>query len=324
MLIYTTVLVAIIVIPLHLGGYGGLFSKIPPAHLLLSKARIDNWGQYSAYGSLALGSAMSLFLYPHAVTGLLSSNSDQVIKRNAMALPAFTVLLGLLALVGFMAVAAGVAHDPAFAAGFKTYGTSYAVPAVLMKSFPDWFVGFAFAGIAIGALVPAGVMAIGSANIIARDVWGEVERSLDLEVDEARETRIAKVFAVLMVIAGLAFVIVLPLTYVIQFQLIGGVWVLQTFPAIALSLYMRHLFSGWGLFIGWLAGMVTGTWMVAQLHFAGTAYPLHLFGASIPFYAALAGLVVNIVVSVLATLGLKSLKLGGPEDQDAVLPTDAS
>ena len=37
--------------------------------------------------------------------------------------------------------------------------------------FPDWFAGFAFAAIAIGAWVPAAVMSIGSANLFTRNFW---------------------------------------------------------------------------------------------------------------------------------------------------------
>ena len=67
----------------------------------------SNLGAQSAYATLALGSALALLLYPHAMTGVLSSSSSGVIKRNAVALPAYSFALGLIALLGFMAVAAG-------------------------------------------------------------------------------------------------------------------------------------------------------------------------------------------------------------------------
>ena len=60
------------------------------------------------YSTLALGSAMALFLYPHSVTGVLASRSRDTIKRNMAALPAYSLVLGLLALLGYMAIAAGV------------------------------------------------------------------------------------------------------------------------------------------------------------------------------------------------------------------------
>jgi hypothetical protein len=58
-----------------------------------------------AYATLALGSAMALFHYPHAPTAVLSSRSQDVVRRNMSLLPAWTFLLGLMALLGYMAIA---------------------------------------------------------------------------------------------------------------------------------------------------------------------------------------------------------------------------
>lgn len=68
-LIYTMTLVAVIYIPIKLGGYGEIFNEIPNSMLTFSPE------QYSAYASLALGSALALFLYPHAVTAVFGSSS---------------------------------------------------------------------------------------------------------------------------------------------------------------------------------------------------------------------------------------------------------
>src|SRR5262249_47661829 len=83
LLIYITVLAMVIVIPIELGGYDKLFAAVPPAKLLLPTPGPNTLGQYSAYATLALGSAFALFLYPHSMTGVLSSSSREVIRRNA-------------------------------------------------------------------------------------------------------------------------------------------------------------------------------------------------------------------------------------------------
>ena len=309
-LIFTTVIVAIIVIPSQLGGYGAIFAKIPAQNVLLATPTAENWGSFSAFSSLALGSAFALFLYPHAVTGLLSSASGRVIEQNSIIQPIFNIALWFLAIFGFAAVAAGVSSDPVFADGFKQYGPSYALLALFTKYFPDWFVGVAFAAVAIGALVPASVMAIGSANIITRDIWGEFVHSGTEEAKYLKETSIAKVFALLMVVAALIFVIAIPLQYVIQFQLLGGIWVIQTFPSVAMSLFVRRWLTGRGLFVGWLVGMVTGTWMVASLGFTASVYPLHIFGITIPCYIALASGILNLVVALILTPFFKAAEVG--------------
>lgn len=309
-LVFVTVLVAIIVIPGQLGGYGAIFAKIPPRNVLLGWPTATNLGSFSAFTTLALGSSFALFLYPHAVTGLLSSASGRVIQQNSIVQPIFTVLLGFLAILGFCAVASGVSSDPEFADGFKHYGPSYALLALIMKYLPAWFVGVAFAGIAIGALVPASVMAIGSANIITRDIWGEFVHSGTAESRQMTETTIAKAFALLMVVAALIFVIAIPLRYVIQFQLLGGIWVIQTLPAVALSLFMRRWLSGGSLFIGWLVGIVVGTWMVASLGFTASVYPLHILAVTIPCYIALVSGVLNLIVAIVLTPFFRTAEAG--------------
>ena len=170
-LIYITVLAMVIVIPIELGGYGKMFAMIPPAKLLLAGPKDGNLGQFSAYATLALGSAFALFLYPHTMTAVLSSNSREVIRRNAAYLPAYSFMLGLLALTGFMALAVGVDKLPEFAPQFAQYGSNFAVPALILHTFPDWFAGIAFAAIGIGGLVPAAIMSIAASNLFTRNIY---------------------------------------------------------------------------------------------------------------------------------------------------------
>src|SRR5689334_5103223 len=101
-LIYVTVLALVIVVPIELGGYDKIFAAVPPAKLLLPSPGPNTLGLYSAYATLALGSAFALFLYPHTMTGVLSAANREVIRRNAAYLPAYSFLLGLLAITGFM------------------------------------------------------------------------------------------------------------------------------------------------------------------------------------------------------------------------------
>ena len=58
--------------------------------------------------TLVIGSAMALFMYPHALTGTLAASSGRAIRTNTMTLPAYSVMLGFVALLGAMAIAAGV------------------------------------------------------------------------------------------------------------------------------------------------------------------------------------------------------------------------
>ncbi len=54
------------------------------------------------------------------------------------------------------------------------------------------------------------------------------------------------------------FVLFVSTTYALDLQLLGGVWILQTFPAIVIGLYSGW-FHRWALIAGWAVGMVYGT-----------------------------------------------------------------
>jgi SSS family solute:Na+ symporter len=295
-LIWITVIVAIVVIPIKLGGYAKIFAAVPPAKLLLPTPQGPSLGLYSAYATLAFGSALALFLYPHSVTGVLSASNRRAIARNAALLPAYSFLLALIALLGFMALAAGVAKAPQFAPLVKEYGPNAAVPALLLAMFPSWFVGVAFAAIAVGALVPAAIMSIAASNLWTRNIYREFLRP---GCTAAQEARMAKLVSLVVKFGALVFVLGLPLQYAIQLQLLGGVWIIQTLPAVIGGLYTRW-FHDRALFLGWLAGIVAGTAMAASQQFK-PIYPLHLAGVTIPTYAAFASLVINVIVVIVLT-----------------------
>jgi solute:Na+ symporter, SSS family len=120
------------------------------------------------YLTLAVGSAMGLFLYPHAITGVLAARNRNTVRRTLAALPLYTFMLGILALLGFAAIAWKVK---------PVAGDRNTIVPVLMHTFlPDWFAGLGYAAIGIGALVPAAVMSIAAANLFARNVYREYIR----------------------------------------------------------------------------------------------------------------------------------------------------
>ncbi len=309
--IWLVVLVAFIYIPMRLGGFGHIFAAVQqkaahnPAtfHALLSPQ------QYSAYATLALGSALALFLYPHTLTGILSTNSRKVVRRNAALLPAYTLLLGLMALLGFMAIAAGIKLSP-------IYKANIALPALFAQMFPPWFAGFSFAAIAIGALTPAAIMSIGASNLFTRNIYKEYFRPT---CTEREESRVAKTVSLIIKLGALAFILLLPTTDVINFQLLGGIWIIQTLPAVFLGLYTPW-FHRHALAIGLVGGLIAGTWMVVIQNFVSSVYTISFAGLHIPAYAAVSALVVNLVCCTGLTLLFRMLGISA--GQDATRPAD--
>jgi solute:Na+ symporter, SSS family len=307
-LIYIVILVAVIYLPLQLGGFDEVFAAAEqqfagdgnPETGVIPTDPALHW----AYASLALGSALALFMYPHSITGVLSTKSRNVIRRNAALLPAYSFLLGLLALLGFVAIAAGVQVDD----------PNLAIPALFEQQFPGWFAGIAFAAIAIGALVPAAIMSIAASNLFTRSIYRAYLRPNASHADEAR---MSKIVSLVVKFGALAFVLFVSTDYAINFQLLGGVWILQTFPAIVFALYTRW-FHRWALFAGWAVGMAYGTYTAVSVQFEPVA-PLP-FMPDIVGYIALTTFVINVVVAVVVTLVLRALKV--PEGPDQTVPED--
>jgi len=313
-LIYITALAAIIYVPIHLGGFGAIFSKVPPAKLLLAPPGPNTTGSYGIYATLALGSALALFLYPHSITGILAANSGKAIRRNAALLPGYSFLLGLLALVGLFALVAGVSTRPEFAAGFKEFGNNFAVPALYLQMFPSWFVGIAFAAIGIGALVPAAIMSIAAANLYTRNIHREF---IDTNLSGRAEAQIAKWVSLIVKFGALAFILFVPEQYAIYLQLLGGILIIQTLPAVMLGVF-TDWFNDWALFVGWLVGIALGTWMFVAANLTPN-FPLSLAGHTFPGYTALYTVILNLLVAVVLTPVFNSL---GGKRMDATVPAD--
>jgi solute:Na+ symporter, SSS family len=310
-MLYIVVLTTIIWLPLKLGGYAHIFQSAAaslanrpnPASIILHS------GQHLPFATLVLGSSFALFLYPHSITAVLSSSSAAVIKRNSALLPAYSMLLGMIALLGYGALAAGV----------KVSSSSYVVPALFLKIFPPWFAGFCFASIAIGALVPAAIMSIAAASLFTRNICREY---LWVDLSHREETRLAKILSMTVSLAALLFILFLPTQYAINLQLLGGIWIVQTLPAVVIGLFTRWLHST-ALLIGWMAGMAAGTAMVISQRLTAV-FPLHVAGVTISSYAAVDALLLNLVISYALTFVLNALGKHGRTDQTSSTDYDDS
>ena len=231
-----------------------------------------------AYTTLALGSALALLMYPHVLTAAFAARSERVLRVNSVALLAWTALLGVFALLG---LAAYVWGPP---------GAASDVPTLVAETTPSWFTGIFFGSLAVAALVPAAVMSVAAAALFTRNIYAEY---VNPECTPEQQTGVARFFSLLVKLGALGFVVFLAEQDSINLQLLGGVWMLQVFPAVALGLLTRRLQAP-GLFAGWAAGMLSGTLLVTQGGFAAVVEV-----AGIPVYAALSALVLNIVVAVL-------------------------
>ena len=337
-LIYIVILVAVIYLPAQLGGWDAIFGKaaekmatINPTTKAATGSVLLTGNNQLQYVTLALGSALALFLYPHSVTGILASRGRNVIKRNMIALPAYSLLLGLLALLGYVAIAAGAKPITNGATGRAD--TNTIIPVLFDNQFGSVFAGIAFAAIGIGALVPAAIMSIAAANLWTRNIYKEY---LKRDATPQQEARQAKLASLVVKFGAVLFVLLIDPQFSIDLQLIGGVIILQTLPAVAIALYTRWLHR-WALVAGWVVGLGYGLYLLylipnpanGKLHFGGSALSLDnlsllgwqpFAGSKVQIYVGFVALVLNLLVAVVVTLILRATKVA--EGNDSTSPSD--
>jgi SSS family solute:Na+ symporter len=328
-LIYLVIIAAVVILPAKLGGWGSIFD-VADAKFAATKTPADGIllgaNNQLQYVTLALGSALALFLYPHAVTGALASRSRTVIKRNMVALPAYSFLLGLLALLGYAAIAAGT--KPIVNAATGRPDSNTVVPVLFEGQFPPWFTGIAFAAIGIGALVPAAIMSIAAANLWTRNIY---KAYLRRDASAEQECKQAKIASLVVKFGAVVSIVFIDPQYAIDLQLIGGVIILQTLPMVAIALYTRW-FHVWGLVAGWVVGMGWGLVMLygipnptsGKQHFGGSALALDKLsilgwypfaGSPMQIYVGFVALLGNLVTAILVTIVLRQMRVFNGTDE---------
>jgi len=301
------------------GGWGQVFDAAnlrfsrdpnPASGILLSDS--DQW----TYLTLTVASTLSLFAYPHMITAILAAKDRATIKRNAAALPIYCLVLGLMALLGYFAVARNVFPvdaDPAAGNFGSDYNTI--APMIFHERFPAWSAGIAYATIAVAALIPAAIMSIGAANLFTRAIYLEYFRP---RASAREETAVSRWSSLLVKFLAAGVVVMLTPTFSLDLQTIAGVLILQILPTVLFGM-LTGWFHRWALMIGMLGGLgwslyllyetpkVIGGQVVGE-HFGGSTMPLSRLGLDsdvtvyIGFVTLLANLVVVVVLSAILNL----------------------
>ncbi|BBG22889.1 hypothetical protein IC006_0173 [Sulfuracidifex tepidarius] len=305
-LIWVSVIVPVVYIAYSLGGFSaalhnaasGPITSVMINHALSGSSKPIEYGYLipskdliSAYFSLAIGSAFALYLYPHAINGSLSAQDTRKLKIGTALLPIYGIGLALITLFGLLIYAVpGAIHLI-----YTSHNGALTVPALISYTMPDWFVGIALLGIFIGGLVPASVMAIAVANLVTRNVVGEFKHMSPLT-----EARVAKWISTIFKFLALGFVFAVPATYAIQLQLLGGIFISQTLPAVFLGLFTNRLEKN-STILGWVAGMASGLGLTLYAnHFSSLktslfATPLGLI------YISLIALAINLAITLIGS-----------------------
>ncbi|MDE1867700.1 MAG: sodium:solute symporter [Thaumarchaeota archaeon] len=305
-LIWVTVIAVIIIVPISIGGFQHAFSQVKANYVTLPSSLMP------AYATLILGSALALYLYPHAINGVLSAQSAQKLRTSTALLPLYGVGLAILALMGILVFAVPNAMN--FLSGFPESSRGVlVVPSLIMFTMPGWFAGIALLGIFVGGLVPAAIMAMAQANLLTRNIIKELKPNMTT----SSEIRITKISSTAFKFLALGFVFVVPATYAISLQLLGGILIAQILPAVLCGLYIKSL-KKIPLIIGLLVGISSGIYMVEDVNNFG-ALTISLFNTTFgTIYIAVISLAINLAISFGGSYISNKRQASKTENQDTV------
>ena len=319
------VLAAILLVAMS-GGWGTTFRLAAERYARTPSTAdgllLDNPGQLG-YLTLVIGSCLAIFAYPHALTAILAAKDRATVQRNAAALPVYTLVLGLMAMLGFFAISQGITPVDG--------DLNTVTPQLFHRLSPPWSAGIAYAAIAVAALIPAAVMSISAANLFTRSIYRVYLRP---RASAREEANVSRWTSLVVKFGAVAVLLLVTPRFSVELQLIGGVIILQTIPAGFLGL-LTGWFHRWALTAGLVAGLATGVALlyripqyaadgrtVVDAHFGGSSWPLSNFGidTTATVYVGVLALAVNLAVVLFGTVVMRGL--GAGDGQDSTLPSD--
>ena len=219
-LVLAGVIFAGIVLPIHFfGSPQEVISRVLQIH--------PNWmtlaGPTENYGTLWFASTVLLsglggYIWPHAFASQLAAKGPDTIRRNAMILPIYQIMLLLVFFAGFTALLV----KP----GIKGQDADQSFMLVVQEHYPAWLLGLIAGAGCLAALVPASAQILAAASLLSRNLFPAREERL------TQHTRLW-----IIVLALLAFGLwVYNRATLVGLLLIGYSGITQLFPGVVLSL----------------------------------------------------------------------------------------
>jgi len=284
-LVLAAVITAGIALPVHFFGSPAraitALLSIKPDWLTLKNTSEVNGTTW--FVSTVLLSALGFFMWPTSMAATYSARDVQSLRRNAIFLPAYQLVLLPVYLAGFTALLV--------MPGLKGPAGDQAFMLVLQKYYSPWMVGFVAAAGCLAALVPAAAQTLAAASIVSKNVLGDI---LGLATSDRGRTLATRVLVLLVAIGALVVWFLLK-TQLVSFLLIGYNGITQFFPGVLFSLYWRRV-TAWAAGLGICAGIAV---LVASLN---PSFQTFAAGATHGINIGFIALIINALVCVLLSL----------------------
>lgn len=242
-------------LPLHFyGGFGPMFAAIEqakPGFTALPPHGESLWW----FSSTVLLTALGFYTWPHTFASVYTAKSASALRKNAVFLPLYQLILLFVFFVGF----AATLQVP----GLTGSNIDLALFKLSAKAFDPWFVGVVGATGVLTALVPGSMIMMTAATLIANNLY----RTVNPSADDRQVSLLAKLLVPVVALVAVFFTLRGGET-IVALLLMGYSFVTQLFPALVLSLARRNFATREGATAGIIAGVAT----VAAVSLTGTNF----------------------------------------------------
>jgi SSS family solute:Na+ symporter len=267
-------------IPLQFfGSPATLFDQVlraHPEHLVLGGLTAPKGSLW--YVSTVLLTGLGFFSGPQSIGAIFSAKDENVLRRNAMLLPVYQLIMLLIFFAGFSALL--------IVPGLKGPAADQSFLAVVSRYYPAWVLGFVTGTGALCALVPSTALLLSSASVVAKNIAGDL---MHIGTDDAGRLRVTRIMVVALGLLSLGLWLAYRTTLV-DLLLLTYNGISQFMPAYAFGAYWKRTTTA-----GVTAGIVVG--IVLALSLAATGHAP--FGLNPGFIGLTANVLVLIGVSLL-------------------------
>ena len=281
-LVWVMMLFMVVSLPLiHFNGWTPMVEKLASEapHMLTIPA--DGPKGIAWFITASIVSALALFMWAHAATGVFTANSADALRKNSMFLPLYNIVLILVIFLGFFA----------FLVLPDNINPRLALLYLIQSSYGGVTQGLAYSTIALASLIPCSIMAIGASNLFANNLYRDL---INPSVAGSKLTLITRSMVFVVIGLALLFGMLFP-TALVTLQLLGVSGMVQIFPAIVISLFWRNQTKE-ATIIGLLVGLAV-------------TFTVYLTKTSFGIYEGFWGLAANLLsVVILNPLFVKHVK----------------
>jgi len=171
--------------------------------------------------------ACGFFMWPQSMAAIYSARNEDALRRNAVFLPFYQVMLLLVFFAGFAALE--------ILPGLKGPAADQSFMLVVQKHYPAWVLGIIAAAGTLAALVPASGQLLAAASIVGKNVLADY----GIARDAAAQTRATRILVLVVALLAFAFW-ALAKTTLVGLLLIGYNGITQLFPGVVLGLLPRR------------------------------------------------------------------------------------